>query len=409
MAPSVTLSSAHKPKSPAEVLSQLSEDALSLGVTSFDVYGDFNTSSSPSWLRTFQAEVAARLGKPRALFVPSGVMAQGIALKIHAETTQRNSFVARHDSHLHLHEQNSFSHLLNLEAVIIPPPSPSSRSSPDGFHPSLSFDEVESHVGDPSSPPATLVVELPEREIGGKLIPFDQLQRVSQLARSRGIAFHLDGARLWEAEAGYPDHSLHEITALFDSVYVSFYKGLGGITGAILLGDDAFIDAAQVWLRRFGGNLYTQLPYAVSSWAGFRRYPHAEFVARRRQLQAVVAAVSDAVPAIRFDPPVPDVSMVHIHLPGSVAQVTAARDAAELATGIRVFAAARPSKVDATKSYFELNMVYYMILTPPPYITLTVMLCVAPGAIQFGHSRRGLGARVDSICRRVVAPTNCLK
>ncbi|ETW05468.1 hypothetical protein H310_03231 [Aphanomyces invadans] len=348
----VTLTSAHKPKTPVELLSQLSEDAQSLGITAFDVYGDFSNPSS--WLNTFQGEVAARLGKPRALFVPSGVMAQGIALKIHAENTKRTAFVARHNSHLHLHEQDAFKHLWNLEAIIVPPPT--AVVPPGGFHPSLSVADVDTHTNIPSSPPAAVVIELPEREIGGKLIPFDQLQRMTQLARSRGAAVHMDGARLWEAEAGYSTNSIHEVTALFDSIYVSFYKGLGGITGAMLLGDNAFIDAAQVWLRRFGGNLYSQLPYAVSSWAGFRRYPRQTFESRRRQMQAVVAAVTQAVPVISFDPPVPHVSMVHVYLPGSVAQVTAARDAAEAATGIRVFVAARPSKIDTARSYFELNM-----------------------------------------------------
>ena len=65
------------------------------------------------------------------------------------------------------------------------------------------------------------------------------------------------GARLWEATPAYAPHSRAEICALFDSVYVSAYKGLGGLSGALLVGKASFTAQARVWLRRFGGNLYT--------------------------------------------------------------------------------------------------------------------------------------------------------
>ncbi|KAF0687871.1 Aste57867_20458 [Aphanomyces stellatus] len=345
--PPIDLRCAHAPTTPADVLTQLSQNAVSLGISSFDVYGDF--SSNLSWLQTFQAEVAARLGKQRALFVPSGVMAQSIALKIHAETTARRAFVARYNSHLFLHEQDSFRHLLHLDAEVVPPTNAR-------FQPSLQYDDVEPLLAKETA--GTVVLELPEREVGGKLMPFAELCRVAEAAKAHGVRVHMDGARLWEAEAAYlaAGQSLHEVTALFDSIYVSFYKGLGAITGAMLVGDNAFIDAAQVWLRRFGGNVYTQLPYAVSCWAGFRRHPAAEFTARRQRLQEVVRALTDAaIVGLTFDPPIPDVSLVHVHVQATVEQATAARDAAEAATGIRVFAAVRPY-APTRGCYFELNV-----------------------------------------------------
>jgi threonine aldolase len=73
-------------------------------------------------------------------------------------------------------------------------------------------------------------LELPQREIGGLLPEWDDLVAQAAWTRERGIALHLDGARLWEAAPFY-ERSYAEIAGLFDSVYVSFYKGLGALAG----------------------------------------------------------------------------------------------------------------------------------------------------------------------------------
>ena len=82
-----------------------------------------------------------------------------------------------------------------------------------------------------AEPPAALVIELPQRDLGGQLPSWDELRTQTGWARDRGAAAHLDGARLWEAAAGY-DRSPAEIAALFDTTYVSFYKGIGALPDA---------------------------------------------------------------------------------------------------------------------------------------------------------------------------------
>ena len=104
-------------------------------------------------------------------------------------------------------------------------------------------------------PLAALVIELPQREIGGRLPSWDDLVAQVEHARSRGAAVHLDGARIWEAGPFY-GRPLAEIAALFDSVYVSFYKGLGGLAGSMLLGEDDVITEARAWRQRHGGTLF---------------------------------------------------------------------------------------------------------------------------------------------------------
>ena len=74
-----------------------------------------------------------------------------------------------------------------------------------------------------------MLLELPQRELGGTLPTWDELVAQVTWARERGAAVHLDGARLWEATPFYDqsyDKSLANIAALFDTIYVSFYKGL---------------------------------------------------------------------------------------------------------------------------------------------------------------------------------------
>src|SRR6185369_15444353 len=83
-----------------------------------------------------------------------------------------------------------------------------------------------------AEPIAALLLELPQREIGGLLPAWEELSAIVSWARARGAALHLDGARLWESQPFY-GRPLAEIAGLFDSVYVSTYKTLGGLAGCV--------------------------------------------------------------------------------------------------------------------------------------------------------------------------------
>src|SRR5205807_6478773 len=91
-----------------------------------------------------------------------------------------------------------------------------------------------------------------------------ELQAQAAWARDRGAAVHMDGARLWESAAGYgkaPD----EIAALFDTVYVSFYKGIGALPGCCVAGPVEVIAEVREWRRRMGGTLFGLWPNAASA------------------------------------------------------------------------------------------------------------------------------------------------
>ena len=168
--------------------------------------------------------MAALLGKPAAAFMPSGTMAQQIALRIAVERAGINHVAMHPTSHLELHEERAYAHLHGLRVTLLGP-----RQRPVARQPT--WRRVPERL-------AALLVELPAREIGGRLPAWDDLVALATLARSRGIHLQMDGARLWEAREAYAPRTHADIAALFDSVYVSFYKGIGALAGAMLLGSE---------------------------------------------------------------------------------------------------------------------------------------------------------------------------
>jgi len=267
-----------------------------------DAYGD------GIGLQAFEARVASMLGYPAARFMPSGTMAQQIAVRLWAGRNG-SALVGMHPTcHLELHEQHGYQRLHGLAAVHV-----GERDRP--LLPSDLAAEAE-RMG-------SLVVELPTRENGGQLAPWSELVDLCAMARERNIATHLDGARLWEAAAGY-DRSLEEVCDLFDSAYVSFYKGIGALPGSMLLGASDFIQEAVVWQRRHGGNLYTQMANWVSADmrldSQIANMP--AYFQRARDLAAALATVD----GLTINPPVPHTNMFHVFLPGDANDLLRARD-----------------------------------------------------------------------------------
>lgn len=257
-----------------------------------DIYG------GGELIASFEREVAALLGKPAAVFFPSGTMAQPLALRLWASRRGRRDVVMHPTSHLLLHEHSAYQHLHGLRAIPAGPPT------------GLMTPMALRRVGDPY---AALLVELPQREIGGLLPSWDMLQALCDTAQERGAALHLDGARLWECGPHY-GRPYAEIVERFDSVYVSFYKGLRGIAGAILAGPEDFIAEATVWKRRLGGDLVSMYPYILAARKGLReRLPRMPlYCAHARKIAAALRGIQ----GVRVKPEEPVTPMMHIFLAG---------------------------------------------------------------------------------------------
>lgn len=223
-----------------------------------------------------EAEVATVLGKPAALFLPSGTMAQQATLRVHADRRMTRTIAFHPACHLESHEERAYERLHGLFGVPVGP-----RTEP----------LTAASLAQVHEPVAALVVELPQRDLGGTLPDWDELCAQVEWARSRGAAAHLDGARLWEASPFYEKRSsksIRDVAGLFDTVYVSFYKGLGAIAGCCVAGDTDVIDELSVWRTRHGGRVFMMWPYAASALSALRsqlpampaRYRHAVAIAR---------------------------------------------------------------------------------------------------------------------------------
>ncbi|MEP6997457.1 MAG: beta-eliminating lyase-related protein [Betaproteobacteria bacterium] len=257
----------------------------------------------------FETKVAALLGKPAAAFMPSGTMAQQIALRIACERA-KNSTIAMHPtSHLELYEEHAYARLHSLQAILLG----------DRERPTSARDLAEL----PASP-AALLVELPAREIGGRLPARHELAALAALAAERGIWRHMDGARLWEAREYYAPASYAEIGGHFDSIYVSFYKGIGALAGAMLLGPEDFIAEARVWRRRHGGTLVQLHPFVASAAMRFDAQL-AKMAAYRARAAAFVEALAD-IGGLTVLPAPPQVNLFHLHFQAPAEALTAARD-----------------------------------------------------------------------------------
>lgn len=267
-----------------------------------DVYGKGDLISS------FEKKVSDLLGFESACFMPSGTMAQQIALKIYAEKTKNQSFAIHPTSHLELHEHHAYSHLCNLKSVIA---GEKNRQ--------LNAQDIENLT----VPVSTVIIELPAREIGGQLPNWEELEAIKEMAKRRGIFLHMDGARLWETKSFY-QKDYREICQNFDSIYVSFYKGIGALTGAMLLGKAEFIEEARIWLRRFGGNLFQMHPFVAS--AAMRFDLALEQIPKYMKRTNEVYEILKEIPNISFCPNPPQVNMFHLYFNISAEKLSRARD-----------------------------------------------------------------------------------
>jgi threonine aldolase len=208
-----------------------------------DIYGAGN------FIEAFQEKMARFLGKEAAVFFPSGTMAQQIALRIWCDRGGIKKVAYHPLCHLEIHEEDGLKELHQIESVLL-----ADKNSVIQLEDVMSLQENIS----------CLLLELPQREIGGQLPDFQTLVDISTICREKGIKLHLDGARLYEVLPFYQKSAV-QVCDLFDSVYISFYKGIGGVAGAILAGEKNFIEESKTWKRRYGGDLISLYPYIISA------------------------------------------------------------------------------------------------------------------------------------------------
>ena len=201
-----------------------------------------------------ETRMAALLGKEAAVFLPTGTLANQLALRLLARNGRR--ILVQRESHLYNDEGDCAQQLSGLTLVPI-------AAGRAGFTLAEAATEI---AGPPESrvavPVGAISIETPVRRMAGQAFDFAEMRRIAGLAREHDIGLHLDGARLL-IEAVYTGIAPADYAMLFDTVYVSLYKYLNAAAGAVLAGPRALLDGLYHQRRMFGGGLPHVWPYAA--------------------------------------------------------------------------------------------------------------------------------------------------
>ncbi|MBS4214482.1 MULTISPECIES: threonine aldolase family protein [Neobacillus] len=287
-------------------------------------------------IEDFQEKMAFVLGKEAAVFFPSGTMAQQIAMRIWCDEKGLKKVAYHPLCHLEVHEEDGLRELHQIESVLL---ADKTRV--------IEFEDVAGMKEDA----ACVLLELPQREIGGQLPDYQTLEAISAYCKEKGIMLHLDGARLFEI-LPYYEKTAAEICSLFDSVYISFYKGIGGIAGAVLAGDSDFIEKSKIWKRRHGGDLISLYPYYLSADYYFEKrigkmkqyYEHAK----------ELAGFYNQCYGVTTKPEVPVSNMFHVHFDAPKEEMEQVLTEICVESGIGLSGHIR--EVTETNSYFEVSV-----------------------------------------------------
>ncbi|MFP6561460.1 low-specificity L-threonine aldolase [Paraburkholderia sp. B3] len=210
--------------------------AMTQAETGDDVWGD-----DPTVLR-LQARVAGEAGKEAGLFFPSGTQSNLAALMAHC--ARGDEYIVGQAAHTYKYEGGGAAVLGSIQ------PQPLDNAE-DG---TIALERIAAAIKPLDDHFARTRLLALENTIGGKVLPAAYVAEATQLARSRGLSTHLDGARVFNAAvaSGQP---LNVLAEGFDSVSICFSKGLGAPVGSVLVGSRALIDTAHRWRKVLGGGM----------------------------------------------------------------------------------------------------------------------------------------------------------
>ena len=211
-------------------------DAMMTAAVGDDVLGDDPT------VNRLQEKAADLFGMEAALFCPSGTMTNQIAINVH--TRPGDEVICHSQAHIYVYEGGGI--MANSGASV------RLLGTPDGL---MDAREVEAAIGPDDIHAARtrlVALENTSNRCGGTCLEFSSIQAIGEVAKRRGLAFHLDGARLFNALAE-TEQTTRDYGAVFDSISICLSKGLGCPVGSLLLGNRDFIGEARRVRKRFGG------------------------------------------------------------------------------------------------------------------------------------------------------------
>jgi len=228
-----------EPKTPEKLLRRLAEFDAEVGL-------EPDSFSRGGTVDMLEQRFAEMLGKEAAIFMPTGTLANHLAIRKHCGLRPRA--VVQEQSHLYNDTGDCLTRLSGINLI------PLAKGCPY-----FTFDELkdvvtQSKTGRVENSIGAIIVESPVRRQAGQVVPFEVMKRITSFSREEGIPIHLDGARLYMMAAA-TGIKLQQYTKLFDTVYVSLYKYFGAPFGAMLSGTTEFIGDLYHARRMFGGGL----------------------------------------------------------------------------------------------------------------------------------------------------------
>ncbi|MEZ5083541.1 MAG: beta-eliminating lyase-related protein [Bacteroidales bacterium] len=194
-----------------------------------------------------EIEFAKATGKEKAIYFPSGSMANQVAMKMLNE--DKTKVIVPENSHIFRDEGDAAQSVHELR--LIPLGKDKSYYDLEDLKSAIDYSDKGFHY---DSGLGTIVIENPVRRVQNRYVPFETIKKISNFCRENGYKLHLDGARLHIASA-YSGVSVAEYASHFDTVYISLYKYLNAGGGAILCGDAELIDRMAHQIKILGGSI----------------------------------------------------------------------------------------------------------------------------------------------------------
>jgi threonine aldolase len=296
-------------------------EAMALAVVGDDVFDEDPT------VHALEAEVAKITGKEAALFVTSGTM--GNQLAIACQTRRGDEVIVGDGAHPVWYECAAGAALSGVQYAI---------AGEGGL---FTAEEMEECVKPSAywSPRASLVcVENTHNRAGGRVFPQAEVVRIAERARARGMAVHLDGARIWNASVA-SGKSVAELCAPVDTVSVCFSKGLGAPVGSALGASRALIAEARRFRKMWGGGMRQSGVLAAAALHALTHH-RARLTEDHAHARAFAEVVAKA-PGARVDLARVETNIVNVELDGPLEADAVAKHARKIGEGVAVNATAR--------------------------------------------------------------------
>ncbi|MBT9525477.1 MAG: low-specificity L-threonine aldolase [Rhizobacter sp.] len=288
-------------------------EAMARAEVGDDVFGDDPT------VNALQERIAAMLGKEAALFVPSGTQSNLVAIMSHCG--RGDEYIVGQMAHTYRWEAGGAAVLGSVQ------PQPLEHQA-DG---TLALNDIAAAIKPDDAHFARSRLLCLENTLGGKALSLAYMAEATTLARQRGLATHLDGARLFNAATalGVP---AREIVQHFDTVSVCFSKGLGAPVGSALCGSKALIKSAHRWRKMLGGGM--RQAGVLGAGALHALDHHVARLADDHALAKRLAQGLQGIPGLTVEPPETNMVFVDVAPERAAALLAHLKSRGVLSTGL---------------------------------------------------------------------------